>query len=108
MIIIDLRSSRPIEEMLTPSIRMVPPAGSSMRNIAKASDDLPAPVRPTIPTYVQSKQQSCPYCIQKLVMVRVHSLEISGRRGGGESITKVENHCALYHLTKLIFSYRLS
>ena len=58
MVTLDLRSSSPIEEMLIPSIRMFPPAGSMMRNIAKASDDLPAPVRPTTPTYVHNNMHA--------------------------------------------------
>ena len=33
----------------TPSITIRPPALSRIRNKAKAKDDLPAPVRPTIP-----------------------------------------------------------
>ena len=33
----------------TPSIRIRPPALSRIRNKAKAKDDFPAPVRPTIP-----------------------------------------------------------
>ena len=34
----------------TPSIRIRPPALSRIRNKAKAKEDLPAPVRPTMPT----------------------------------------------------------
>ena len=34
----------------TPSIRIRPPAPSRIRNKAKAREDLPAPVRPTMPT----------------------------------------------------------
>ena len=33
----------------TPSMRIRPPALSRIRNKAKANDDLPAPVRPTMP-----------------------------------------------------------
>ena len=55
MVILDLRSCRPSREILTLSTRMIPPAGSIIRNIAKARDDLPAPVRPTMPTYIVEK-----------------------------------------------------
>lgn len=37
--------------MSTPSMRMFPPAASSIRKRHKVSDDFPAPVRPTIPIY---------------------------------------------------------
>ena len=50
MVILDLRSSSPSTPMLMLSMRMEPPADSMIRNRARVSDDLPAPVRPTIPT----------------------------------------------------------
>ena len=37
--------------MLIPSMEMYPPAASMMRNKARARDDLPAPVLPTIPIF---------------------------------------------------------
>mmetsp|Transcript_3154 Transcript_3154/g.11356 ORF Transcript_3154/g.11356 Transcript_3154/m.11356 type:complete len:219 (-) Transcript_3154:3410-4066(-) len=43
--------SRPISAMLTPSMRMLPLAASHMRSSEEDSDDLPAPVRPTIPIF---------------------------------------------------------
>ena len=51
IVIRDLRSCRPRDEVLTPSMIIDPPAGSMIRNRAKVKDDLPAPVLPTIPTY---------------------------------------------------------
>ena len=47
----DRKSWSPILEMSIPSIQMLPPALSRIRNKAKAREDLPAPVRPTIPTW---------------------------------------------------------
>ena len=43
------RSLSPISVMHTPSI-LITPSGSARRKNAEISDDLPAPVRPTIPT----------------------------------------------------------
>ena len=37
--------------MSSPSMRMVPPAGSISLNNDSVSEDLPAPVLPTIPTF---------------------------------------------------------
>ena len=51
MVNLDRRSRRPILEMSSPSIVMVPDAGSIMRNKPKVKDDLPAPVRPTTPIW---------------------------------------------------------
>jgi hypothetical protein len=51
MVILDLRSWSPIEDTDTQSISMSPPTGSTMRNKASVTDDLPAPVLPTIPIY---------------------------------------------------------
>ena len=51
MVILERRSSSPNWEMSHPSMRIEPFAGSMMRNRARVSDDLPAPVRPTIPTF---------------------------------------------------------
>ena len=56
MVILDLRSSKPNTEMLILSMKIEPPADSMIRNRARVSDDLPAPVRPTIPTYTIDKQ----------------------------------------------------
>ena len=44
------RSWSPRVAMSTPSIVILPPARSRIRNKARAKDDLPAPVRPTMPT----------------------------------------------------------
>ena len=43
------RSRSPIAAISTPSITIFPPALSRIRNKAKAKEDLPAPVRPTMP-----------------------------------------------------------
>ena len=56
MVILDLRSFKPNTEMLILSMKIEPPADSMIRNRARVSDDLPAPVRPTIPTYTIDKQ----------------------------------------------------
>ena len=53
--ILDLRSSRPKVAMSILSISMLPSTASMMRNIARVSDDLPAPVRPTTPTLRDTK-----------------------------------------------------
>ena len=45
------RSCRPILAMSTPSTRMRPLAASMMRNRDRAMEDLPAPVRPTMPSW---------------------------------------------------------
>ena len=45
------KSLSPISDISKPSISILPPEASSMRNKASAIEDLPAPVRPTIPTY---------------------------------------------------------
>ena len=51
MIVMRLRRSwSPISVILTPSTVMMPPAGSMRRNRPIVREDLPAPVRPTIPT----------------------------------------------------------
>ena len=53
MIVIDERKlCSPISEMSMPSIFIVPSAASIIRNRAKVKEDLPAPVRPTIPTLI--------------------------------------------------------
>ena len=51
--IFDLKSCRPKEAMSTPSMKMAPPAASMIRNRPTVSEDLPAPVRPTIPTWAE-------------------------------------------------------
>ena len=50
IVILDLRSCSPRSAMFCPSITMDPPAASMIRNRDKVRDDLPAPVRPTMPT----------------------------------------------------------
>jgi len=45
-----LKSLRPIEDMSSPSIRIVPLAGSIKRNKALIIVDFPLPVLPTTPT----------------------------------------------------------
>ena len=50
MVNLDLRSYNPNLVISSPSIVIVPDAGSRRRNIDSVREDLPAPVRPTIPT----------------------------------------------------------
>lgn len=47
----DLRSCSPISAMLTPSMKIFPFAASKILKIPRASEDFPAPVLPTIPTW---------------------------------------------------------
>ena len=49
----------------TPSIRILPPALSRMRNNAKVSDDLPAPVLPTIPICRNQRENDQAYKLRK-------------------------------------------
>jgi len=49
ILIFDRRSSNPIAAIFIPSIDILPQAASMIRNKASVMDDLPAPVRPTIP-----------------------------------------------------------
>lgn len=53
----DRKSCSPILEISIPSIRIRPPALSRIRNNAKVRVDLPAPVRPTIPTCFGMKKR---------------------------------------------------
>ena len=53
----DRRSCSPIAAISKPSIRIRPPALSRIRNKAKVRVDLPAPVRPTIPTCFSRKKE---------------------------------------------------
>ena len=48
---LDLRGCSPIELVYLPSMIICPDAASMIRNRDKATVDLPAPVRPTTPTY---------------------------------------------------------
>lgn len=52
MPIFDRKSSNPIVDVLIPSITMLPSSGSTSRNKAVMREDLPAPVRPTMPTII--------------------------------------------------------
>lgn len=47
----DLRSWSPMSAMLTPSMKIFPLAASKILKIPRASEDFPAPVLPTIPTW---------------------------------------------------------
>jgi len=47
----DLRSCNPMVEVSSPSMLMLPPAGSMMRNKLNVRELFPAPVRPTMPTF---------------------------------------------------------
>lgn len=49
------KSCRPISPMTRLSIEIFPPAASIKRNTANVMDDLPAPVRPTMPICLQSQ-----------------------------------------------------
>ena len=49
------RAWSPRSAMFVPSMVMDPPAASMMRKRPSVSDDFPAPVRPTIPTFHQIK-----------------------------------------------------
>ena len=55
MVIYNLKSCRPMEAMSTPSMKMAPPTTSMIRNRPTISEDLPAPVQPTIPTWAEEK-----------------------------------------------------
>jgi hypothetical protein len=50
---LERKSSRPILEISTPSIKMVPEEGSISRKSTVVRVLLPAPVRPTIPALVR-------------------------------------------------------
>ena len=52
MLNLDLKSCRPMVEMSSPSITILPPTGSTMRNRACISVDFPLPVRPTTPIFL--------------------------------------------------------
>jgi hypothetical protein len=47
----DLNLRKPMVEASTPSIITLPPSSSTSLRIAVTRDDLPAPVRPTMPTF---------------------------------------------------------
>ena len=51
------RACRPITAISTPSITILPADGSMIRNRPRVRDDLPAPVRPTIPTCTVKKSK---------------------------------------------------
>lgn len=46
----DRRSCSPMSAKSTPSMKIFPFAASKILKIPRASEDFPAPVRPTIPT----------------------------------------------------------
>lgn len=54
MVSLDLRSCRPISDIFTPSMRISPAAASSNLKRHSVMEDLPAPVRPTIPICTQT------------------------------------------------------
>ena len=49
MVSLERRSCKPMVDMSTSSMLMLPPALSRIRNKAKVNEDFPAPVLPTIP-----------------------------------------------------------
>lgn len=53
MVTLKRRSWSPIVAMLIPSMRISPLAASLIRNKPRVREDLPAPVRPTMPTYTE-------------------------------------------------------
>ena len=55
---LERRSWSPIVAISIPSIKILPPALSRMRNKAKVREDFPAPVRPTIPICWNDKIES--------------------------------------------------
>ena len=57
MVILERRSWSPIVAMSQLSMTMEPVAGSMIRNRASVREDLPAPVRPTMPTYTRIKER---------------------------------------------------
>ena len=64
MVIRDLKSLSPIVAMSIPSIRIAPRTDSMIRNSANVSEDLPAPVLPTIPTYKGGDKDTTKWTIQ--------------------------------------------
>lgn len=60
----DLRSWSPMLAMSIPSMKIFPFTASKILKIASASEDFPAPVRPTIPTWKRGLIQNC--CLTKL------------------------------------------
>ncbi len=63
MVIRDLSSCSPISAMFIPSMKIFPFAASRIRKIPRARDDFPAPVLPTIPTWIDSV--NCLECNKK-------------------------------------------
>lgn len=58
MVMRDLRSWSPMSAMLTPSMKIFPFAASKILKIPRASEDFPAPVLPTIPTWKEVLSQN--------------------------------------------------
>ena len=58
MVSLERRSCSPIFPITWSSMTMEPAVASMMRNKASVMDDLPAPVRPTIPTCVERNDTS--------------------------------------------------
>ena len=54
MVIFDLKSWRPMFAILRLSTNIFPAAASMILNNARVMDDLPAPVRPTTPIYMEA------------------------------------------------------
>ena len=52
IVILERNSCNPRDAILIPSMKIEPSAASIMRNRAKVNDDFPAPVLPTIPTFL--------------------------------------------------------
>ena len=64
-----LKSCRPMESIGTPSITIRPPVDSSIRNSDNVIDDLPAPVRPTMPTCNMCNEHNSDIIREDLKMV---------------------------------------
>ena len=60
-----LASCKPIFAISRPSILIDPAAASTMRNKAKVIELLPAPVRPTMPTWNGLLPSSCTNTVRK-------------------------------------------
>lgn len=68
MVSLERKSCRPMVEMSWPSIHMLPPAALMMRKRARVNEDLPAPVRPTMP--ILRGDKSTLYFIMQVILIK--------------------------------------